>query len=113
MMLTRIASHRLSAGDSGRYNKCGFAGLVASCPARPPTKPPLSPSAASDVRDPHAGRMRSPEEESNALRWGEAQFEAVVIAEMTRCFIFSASHRKEHPGRARYPEYCCDDQLFW
>ena len=100
---------RWDSGAGARFLGWAGVGLVAGAlrgekfvaSACPPTKPPLFPSAASDVRDPHAGRMRSPEEESNALRWGEAQFEAVVIAEMTRCFIFSAGRRKGHSSRMR------------
>jgi len=35
-----------------------------------------------------------------------------IFLEMTRRLVFSASRRKEHASRVRYPEVCCD-ALVW
>jgi len=44
-----------------------------------------------------------------------SRFDALCAweSQVRRRFIvgFPAGRRKEHPGRARYPECCCDDQV--
>jgi hypothetical protein len=52
-----------------------------------------------------------PGEESNASHWEGTLFKEGIMEGKTRCFVFSASRRKGHPGRVRYQECCCDDRI--